>query len=95
MPLTNVIMPLDKKIRHFVVFLFMFCFIFTSAHFATTRKKICHLHVHAILSGFFYATCANCVTCGLKENSARWSGATCVIWDLASVTCLGIFACSS
>ena len=51
----------------------------------TTRKKICHAHIHALLSRLFSATYANlhhlvvflvpcahaCITCGLKKNSAR------------------------
>ena len=75
-----------------MVFLCLFCFIFTSAHFATTRKKICHVHVHAILSGLFYVTCANfasLVVLTLLGGAEH----TRVNWDLASVTCLGIFAC--
>ena len=49
-----------------MVFLFLFCFIFTSAHFATTSNyfdthtSMCHLVV-------FLMPCAPaCVTCGLK-----------------------------
>ena len=62
------------------------------------------MHMQALLSGYFYATYASLrhyvvflvplapvqLTCGLI-NSARWSGAICVSWELASVMCLGVF----
>ena len=58
------------------------------------QKKICHAHIHALLSGLFYATCAHLrhyVVLTLLGGAEH----TRVNWDLASVTCLGIFACSS
>ena len=56
----------------------------------TTRKKICHAHIHALLSGLFYATCAHLrhyVVLTLLGGAEH----TRVNWDLTSVTCLGIF----
>ncbi len=55
----------------------------------TARKKICHAHIHAILSGSFYVTCANWhhyVVLTLLGGAEH----THFSWDLASVTCLGI-----
>ena len=48
------------------------------------------MHMHAILSGLFYAMCANShhyVVLTLLGGAEH----TRVNWDLASVTCLGIF----
>ncbi len=50
--------------------------------------------MHVILSGLFYATCANLhhiVVLTLLGGAEH----TRVSWDSASVMCLGIFACSS
>ncbi len=47
------------------------------------------MHVHAILSGLFYATCVNLrhyVVLTLLDGAEH----TRVNWDLASVMCLGI-----
>ncbi len=58
----------------------------------TTRKKICHAHVHALLSGLFNATCVHLrhyVVLTLLGGAEH----TRVIWDLASVMCLGILTC--
>jgi hypothetical protein len=54
------------------------------------NKLFCHVHMHAILSGLFYATFANLhhyVVLTLLGGVEH----TRVNWDLASVTCLGIF----
>ena len=55
----------------------------------TTRKNICHVHMHAILSGLFYVMCVNLhhyVVLTLLGGAEHIR----VNWDLASVTCLGI-----
>ena len=50
------------------------------------------MHMHAILSGLFYATCTRLrhyVVLTLLGGAEHTS----VNWDVASVRCLGIFTC--
>ena len=54
------------------------------------KKLFCHVHMHAILSGLFYATCAN-LRHYVVLTVLGGAEPTRVNWDLASVTCLGIF----
>ena len=49
--------------------------------------------MHAILSGLFYATCTN-LRHYMVLTLLGGAEHTCVKWDLASVMCLGIFACT-
>ncbi len=61
-------------------------------HMLLLAKKICHVHMHVVLSGLCYAMCANLhhymvlTLLGGAEHTR-------VSLDSASVTCLGIFAC--
>ncbi len=57
--------------------------------FIRVKKLFCHAHMHAILSGNFYATCMNLhhyVVLTLLGGAVH----TRVSWDLASVSCLSI-----
>ena len=65
---------------------------FPIAYSCTTKWSFCAMyanshHYVAFLCHMFMLHCM------WSYNSARWSRATHVSWDLASVTCLGIFAC--